>query len=188
MGSNVEIKARIRNPDSMRLRVEALADSGPEPLTQEDTFFSAAHGRLKLRESSTRGAELIYYERADSPRPIESRFVRARCPEPQTLREALTRALGICGVVRKQRTLYRVGRTRIHLDNVEGLGSFLELEVVLSPTETVAQGTRVAHEIMEKLGLGDGDLVDKAYVDLLAETTERTTSPPATQPSDPAGR
>jgi predicted adenylyl cyclase CyaB len=79
--------------------------------------------------------------------------------------------LGECGRVRKQRTLFLAGRTRIHLDEVEGLGAFMELEVVLSSGETVTQGIETAHRIMRQLGVSDQDLVDRAYVDLLPATT-----------------
>ena len=86
------------------------------------------------------------------------------------MRETLVAALGECGRVRKQRTLFLAGKTRIHLDEVEGLGAFLELEVVLSDGDTVAQGIETAHRIMQQLGVSDGDLVDRAYVDLLKAT------------------
>jgi adenylate cyclase len=83
----------------------------------------------------------------------------------------LVLALGECGRVRKKRTLFLAGKTRIHLDEVEGLGAFMELEVVLSGRETVAQGIETAHRVMQQLGVSNQDLVDRAYVDLLKAAT-----------------
>jgi predicted adenylyl cyclase CyaB len=70
--------------------------------------------------------------------------------------------------VRKQRTLYLVGRTRVHLDRVESLGHFLELEVVLATGESADAGIKEARALMTALGLTDDQLVEGAYVDLLA--------------------
>jgi predicted adenylyl cyclase CyaB len=83
------------------------------------------------------------------------------------LRESLTLAWGQAGRVRKQRRLFIVGRTRVHLDRVEGLGEFLELEVVLKEGETSEAGVAEAHVLMAQLGIGTDQLVQGAYVDLL---------------------
>jgi len=78
-------------------------------------------------------------------------------------------AYGQAGRVCKNRTLLLSGRTRIHLDRVEGLGDFLELEVVLEEGESVESGEAVARELMQKLGIDPYQLVEGAYVDLLAQ-------------------
>ena len=83
------------------------------------------------------------------------------------LKAVLSAALGVRGVVRKQRTLYQVGETRIHLDEVENLGSFLELEVMLSPGQSEEQGVNIAADLMARLGIEESDLVNVAYIDLL---------------------
>jgi predicted adenylyl cyclase CyaB len=85
------------------------------------------------------------------------------------MRQALTHALGTVGRVRKRRRVYFVGQTRVHLDEVQGLGSFLELEVVLAPAQSVEQGQLVAHDLLAALGVADTDLVAGAYVDLLPD-------------------
>lgn len=173
MGRNVEIKARVGGdggpePGELLARVEALADDGPHVLRQQDTFFGCAHGRLKLRQlEGGRQAELIYYQRADGREPQESTYVLAPVGEPESLMAALTGALGVKGTVRKRRTLYRIGRTRVHLDEVEGLGSFLELEVVLAPEQSREEGFEIAGELMRRLGIPRQSLVAEAYVDLL---------------------
>lgn len=169
MARNVEIKARIESVEALTPRVAAIADDGGRvELRQDDTFFACPRGRLKLRALSPREGELIFYERADRSGPRESSYVIAPSTAPDAVREALSRAWGQAGRVRKTRALYHAGRTRIHLDRVEGLGDFLELEVVLDEGERVDRGVAEAEALMAALGIAASDLVAGAYVDLLA--------------------
>ncbi|MEJ2147440.1 MAG: class IV adenylate cyclase, partial [Acidobacteriota bacterium] len=131
MARNVEIKARVADPRELESRVREIADKGPFDLAQDDTFFACAHGRLKLRELASERGELIFYLREDKAGPRISEYSIVPTSRPAELRLALSDALGVIGRVRKRRRLYLAGNTRIHLDEVEGLGSFLELEVVL---------------------------------------------------------
>ncbi|WP_457337238.1 class IV adenylate cyclase [Rhizobacter sp. P5_C2] len=169
MARNIEIKARIEGIEHVEAHVAALAQHGPELIAQDDTFFRCDNGRLKLRAFSDTEGELIFYRRADQAGPKESFYVRSSTADPVALRELLALAHGQAGRVRKQRTLYRVGRTRVHLDRVEGLGDFLELEVVLHDGEAVEAGVAEAHELMAQLQVAAGQLVERAYVDLLDE-------------------
>jgi predicted adenylyl cyclase CyaB len=164
---NVEIKARIASVEAMAPRVASLADQGPVEIEQDDTFFVCERGRLKLRALSPTEGQLIFYRRANQAGPKESRFVISPTASPDSLRDALTLAYGSAGRVRKHRTLYLVGRTRIHLDRVESLGHFLELEVVLAEGESPDAGVKEARALMTALGLADDQLIDGAYVDLL---------------------
>jgi predicted adenylyl cyclase CyaB len=166
MNRNVEIKARVKDLESLREIVKCLADGAPQAIIQVDTFFNCPHGRLKLRELPGADAELIFYVRPDSLEPVESRYSLVAVPDPPGLHEFLSQALGVKTVVRKTRSLYHAGQTRIHLDDVEGLGTFVELEVVLLPGESPADGTRIAHDLMDRLGIGREDLVEVAYADL----------------------
>jgi len=167
MARNVEIKARVADRDALVVRARAIATAGPTEIAQDDTFFRCDNGRLKLRVFSQDRGELIFYRRADARGPKESFYVRSPTPSPDTLRETLALAYGVSGRVRKQRTLYLVGRTRLHIDRVEGLGDFVELEVVLDENESVDEGTREAHDLMARLGIDASALVEGAYVDLL---------------------
>jgi predicted adenylyl cyclase CyaB len=169
MPRNVEIKARIESLEALLPKVAALAEQGPFELAQDDTFFACERGRLKLRIMSDKQAELIFYRRADEQGPKESFYLRAPSSAPEALREVLVQAYGQVGRVRKQRTLFLVGRTRVHLDRVQDLGEFLELEVGLGEHDKLESGVREAHALMEKLGLDPTRLVEGAYVDLLAE-------------------
>ena len=168
MPANVEIKARIDRVEALLARAEALGDGRPaQQLEQDDSFFQVPHGRLKLRVFADGRGELIHYTRADAQGPKRSDYVIAPVPEPDALREALTRGCGLLGRVRKRRWLVLQGLTRIHLDRVDGLGDFLEIEVVLRPGQTEAEGTAEAQALMAALGVDAAALVSGAYLDLL---------------------
>ncbi|AFM26671.1 class IV adenylate cyclase [Desulfomonile tiedjei] len=174
MARNIEIKAHIESVEALAPKAAAIADKGPIEIVQDDTFFRCNSGRLKLRVFSNKEGELIFYRRPDQPGPKESFFLRSPTSTPDTLRDSLSLAYGQAGRVRKHRTLYLVGRTRIHLDRVEGLGHFLELEVLLEEGELAEAGIREAHELMAKLGIAPEQLIEGAYVDLLAQRGSKT--------------
>ncbi len=170
MKRNVEIKAKVADLAAVRRIVEALADSGPLELEQEDTFFVCPRGRLKLRRfGGCTEAELIYYERPENSGPKESRYIVHPTADADGLREVLAAAFDIRGVVRKRRSVYFIGQTRVHLDEVEGLGAFVELEVVLHAEQSSSDGATHAQELMEKLGISSNQLIDRAYIDLLPD-------------------
>jgi len=166
LARNVEIKARINGIDALMSRARALAQRDAEEIAQDDTFFRVPHGRLKLREFADGSAELIHYHRADTLDAKLSDYRRVAVPDAAALREALERALGTIGRVRKQRWLLLAGQTRIHLDRVEGLGDFVELEVVLRDDQSEADGVRIADQLMHELGLAQADRIAGAYLDL----------------------
>ncbi|MCZ7555167.1 MAG: class IV adenylate cyclase [Bacteroidia bacterium] len=167
MARNIEIKARLDNAEDFLSRVGELADSGPFEMEQDDTFFRCENGRLKLRVLSEAHAELIYYRRGDQAGPKESYYHITPTMDPEGLRESLDMAYGIVGRVVKHRTLFMIGRTRVHIDRVEGLGSFMELEVVLNDDERSGDGMREATTLMHSLGIAEDSLIDCAYVDML---------------------
>ncbi len=169
MARNIEIKARIESVEAILPMAAAIADQGPIEIIQDDTFFRCETGRLKLRAFSEKEGELIFYRRANQQGPKESFYLRSPTSAPETLRDSLSLAYGQAGRVQKHRTLFLVGRTRVHLDKVEGLGHFLELEVVLDEDEPAEVGIREAHELMAKLGAEPSQLLEGAYVDLLAQ-------------------
>jgi predicted adenylyl cyclase CyaB len=174
MPRNIEIKARIASLADIAMLVEAFADEGPIEIFQDDTFFRCESGRLKLRSFGANDGELIFYRRANQNGPKESFYIRTPTSAPDTLREALSLAYGTGGRVIKHRTLFLVGRTRVHLDQVEGLGQFLELEVVLEEHEAGEIGVSEAQSLMARLGISPSQLIDAAYVDLLAQPGVKT--------------
>jgi len=195
MPANIEIKARVRDFAALRARAEALSNVPVQVIPQEDTFFNVAQGqpgarqdagqlrwrrhavsiahaphdtgRLKLRVLAANRAQLIFYSRPDQSGPKRSDYHIHETADPAGLKNVLALALGVRGVVRKTRYLYLAGETRIHLDDVEGLGQFMELEVVLRPDQTDAEGQAIAADLMSKLGVAETDLLDGAYMDLL---------------------
>ena len=171
MARNVEIKARVDDLDALESRVRQWADEGPIEINQDDTFFACSSGRLKVREFSGGAGQLIFYQRSDSSGPKESSYECVETDTPSALRHALGLAYGTAGRVIKKRRLYLIGRTRVHLDTVESLGEFVELEVVLEESESESDGSAVAQDLLGKLEVGAGDLIDVAYVDLLARNT-----------------
>lgn len=167
MARNVEIKARVRNLDDVRKRAQSLSGAAPEVLKQEDVFFPAERGRLKLRQLAPDVGQLIYYDRPDKAGPKTSTYSISHTQNPAELREVLASALGETMTVSKVREVYIVGQTRIHLDMVEGLGAFMELEVVLCEDHSEQSGQDTAFALMEQLGIERADLVEGAYADLL---------------------
>ena len=166
---NIEIKARIESVEALAERIAAIADKGPIEMFHDDTFFTCERGRMKLRVFSATEGQLIFYQRPKEKGPKESRYIISPTASPDSLREALSLAYGQAGRVRKHRTLYVVGRTRVHLDRVEHLGQFVELEVVLRDGEDTRPGIEEARGLMALLGISSAQFVDVAYVDLLAQ-------------------
>ena len=167
MARNIEIKARIKDVDALRAHAEALSDVPVQVLSQVDTFFFVPQGRLKLRVMVPDCGQLVFYQREDAVGPRRSDYFIASTSDPAAMQVVLATALGVRGVVRKQRQLFQVGATRVHVDEVEGLGFFLELEVVLSSGQSDAEGEATAADLMAKLGVDPSDLVKVAYIDLL---------------------
>ncbi len=170
MPSNIEIKAHARNFLETMKRARTLSDGPAETIPQEDIFFNAPQGRLKLRILAPDNAQLIYYTRPDQEGPKRSDYHIAHTFDPENLKRVLELAYGIRGVVRKTRYLYLVGQTRVHLDDVEGLGQFMELEVVMKDGQSDAEGQAIAEDLMASLGVERGDLLDGAYMDLLEKS------------------
>ena len=169
MPTNIEIKAVVRDWEQVRQLAQALSDVPVDMIEQEDTFFVCPQGRLKLRCFSASSGELIAYHREDVAGTKSSRYLISQTKEPDQLRQVLAMALGIAGTVKKRRHLYLCGPTRIHLDEVEGLGTFLELEVVLRPDQPAGEGEQIARELMERLGVKPADLIAGAYLDLITD-------------------
>lgn len=164
MARNIEIKARVASLAAVESLAAALSGKEPVAIAQDDTFFACPDGRLKLRAFSDGTGELIFYRRADDTGPKESFYVISPTSSPDTLRDALGLAYGVIGRVRKQRLLFMAGRTRIHLDRVEGLGEFLELEVVLRDGESAEAGMAEARELLASLRIAPEQLVSGAYL------------------------
>ena len=170
---NVELKAR--DPDPARTLALAL-QAGAEDLgeiTQRDTYFSGARGRLKLREQEPGDSELIAYGRPDETQARVSEYRRVPVDDAQALREALDAGLGTLVIVEKRRRLLLLDGVRIHLDEVDGLGSFLELEAVAPEGSDLSAERDKVERLRGELGVDDANLVATGYSDLLLDGPER---------------
>lgn len=168
MPSNIEIKARVIDFERKCALAGKLSGGPPQLIRQRDTFFPCETGRLKLREFEDGSGELISYSRPDTSAAKQSDYSICPIASAETLRQTLGAALGTGVEVIKLRHLYLTGQTRIHLDEVEGLGTFLELEVVLHPGQSADEGQRIAEELMRELEISEADLIQVAYADLIA--------------------
>ncbi len=164
---NLERKARC--PD-LAAAAEALRQLGTRlegVQLQTDTYFHVPTGRLKLRVIAGQEALLIAYDRPTELGERLSRYYLVPVSDPATLRAALTAALGVRGEVRKRRTILHYHNVRIHLDEVDGLGTFVEFEAVLS----AADGEAVSRQRLEELGrvlkLESAQNLAGSYADLM---------------------
>jgi len=167
MAKNIEIKASLNNVVFCLDKAKSLSGGDPEVIKQKDIFFNCDRGRLKLRIFSQKQGELIFYKRKNETGPKTSEYYISETNEPDRLLQVLEKAYGIYGVVKKTRKLFIIGRTRIHIDQVENLGNFLEFEVVLKENENPGIGKTEAHRLMDQFGLKDNNLIECAYIDLI---------------------
>lgn len=163
---NIELKCRCKDLGATRARAERLGARDTGFLHQRDVFFPAPDGRLKLRDFEDGAGELIAYRRPDSEAAIGSDYVLYRTDEPAALEAVLRHALGHHGTVTKRRQLLLFRNTRIHLDEVEGLGTFVELETVIT-AQTEAEAHAELEQVAAALELRAADRVAQAYVDLM---------------------
>ena len=169
---NIEFKARDPHPARTLELALALGAEDRGEIAQTDTYFARARGRLKLREQRPGDAELIQYRRADSPGARESRYRRVPVAEAPALRDALDAGLGTLVVVEKRRRLLLHENVRIHIDEVEGLGSFLELEAVGRPESDLSAEHDKVSRLRAELEIGDDALVAESYSDLMLDTPD----------------
>jgi homotetrameric cytidine deaminase len=178
MAENIELKARLGDPAATLAAALELGASDAGTLVQRDTYYPARHGRLKLREADGRVPELIAYVRADGEDATLSRYVRSEAGAE--IATTLAAALGTRIVVTKRRRLLMYENVRIHLDEVEGLGSFLEFEAVLGPEESREEGAAKVARLQRELGIAEDDLVAVGYADLLEGSADTLKAAAAT--------
>lgn len=172
MPENLEWKARLPDWDVAVRAAERVATAGPEQQTQIDTYFNAARGRLKLRQIKTatcESAELIFYERSDDRETKSSHYVRQPLADTTSWLSLLDVALGAWAVVTKRRTIFWHQNVRIHLDQVEGLGDFLEFEAVLDTTSGRAESAARLQDLIREFGLTEPQGIAGSYSDFIAE-------------------
>jgi predicted adenylyl cyclase CyaB len=165
---NLEYKARIDDPKPLIAKARALGfDPWGDP-RQTDTYFATPQGRLKLRETAGFQAELIYYERDEEGADRASDYDVAHSNEQEALRNVPAGALGVLATVRKRRTLLVLDGTRLHLDNVEALGAFMEIEAPVTDGNDAKAGERLDW-LLGELGLTWDECIRASYLDLMLE-------------------
>src|SRR3954466_14047883 len=166
---NVELKARDPDPERSLDRARALGAEDRGELRQRDTYFAAPRGRLKLREQEPGQAQLIAYERPDPAQARESRYRIAPVADAPALRDALGAALGTTVVAHTRRHLLLYEGVRIHVDRVEGLGDFVELEGVASEDSDLARESDLVARLKAGLAIEDDAIEPTGYADLLRD-------------------
>ncbi len=137
-------------------------------LVQRDTYFRVPQGRLKLREEEGAAPHLIAYERPDITGSRESRYRIVEMAQADDLEAALSDVLGVEVVVRKERRLFLwEGNVRIHLDTVEGLGSFIEFEAVAAADSDLKHERDQAARLRAAFEIDDADVIRGSYCDLM---------------------
>ena len=165
---NIELKARLADLDAAREIAESLATERLGVQHQIDTYFDCRNGRLKLRQIDNLRSELVWYARADQQGPKPSDYQVVPVSNPETLKIALAAALGVRVVVDKRREIYLVDNVRIHLDEVAGLGTFMEFEAVLGPGADDAAGYTQLARLQDEFGITAADLLPGSYSDMLS--------------------
>ncbi len=172
---NVELKAVDRDPAATLAAALGAGAQDRGTLVQRDTYFGVPHGRLKLREEEDADgarAVMIAYERPDEPTVRLSRYRLVDVGDPAGTRAALEATCGVRAVVAKRRRLLLADNVRIHLDEVDGLGAFLELEAVVAPDADLHAERGKVDRLRELLDVRDEDLRPGSYADALVPAAD----------------
>jgi len=167
MRKNIEVKARCADLVAARRAARQIGARRQGLLLQTDTYFNVRRGRLKLREIRGERAELIWYQRPNRAAARDSDYVIVPVADPAALKMALCLGLGMRSVVRKRRELWMYRNVRIHLDQVEQLGSFIELEAVISTNHSPAVSRRRLDVLVDALEIAKTDQLATSYGELI---------------------
>lgn len=163
---NVEIKARTSNPSYVReyLVTHSAFFKGTDH--QTDTYFNTFHGRLKLREGNIEN-NLIYYERSNQAGPKDSFFKLVKVEDAKGLKESLAKSNGVKTIVTKKREIYFIDNVKFHIDEVPGLGDFIEIEASnLNHPKTAKELRQQCEYYMQQFKIVETDLVENSYSDM----------------------
>lgn len=168
---NIEIKARYCNPESIRKYLVANNADFRGVDEQTDTYFNVPHGRLKLREGNIEN-NLIYYERNNQAGPKDSYFNLVKINDAKDLKEVLQKSNGIKVIVKKTREIYYIENVKFHIDDVAGLGSFIEIEAGNISADISKEALQQQCEFyINEFGIKETDLIEVSYSDMLLAAT-----------------
>jgi len=171
MPINLEIKARISDPKSAMKIARSINAQRVGSLDQKDTYYQVLHGRLKLRQHGNGRSELIFYNRREKSYQRKSKFQIYPLDDSAQLHDLLRQALGVVGVVEKKRRLFLFKGTRIHIDDVKELGSFLEFEAPVKSDLTSAKNA--LNFLIDKFHIHQQDFITGSYIDYLLKKKGR---------------
>jgi predicted adenylyl cyclase CyaB len=165
--TNIEFKAYCSSLDRARAICAALGATPARTIVQRDVYFPTQRGRLKLRSNDDSDHALIHYHRLDQPLPKPSEFEKLPLgQEGLAVIGMLRNAIGSTIEIVKQREVHKWNGVLVNLDTVEGLGTFLEVEVVVATASDQEKSYQVADMLAQKLGLTPADLVPWSYAEL----------------------
>ncbi len=160
----IELKARLDFLDTTREKIFIMGARKHGTYHQRDTYFNTLKGRLKIRDIKEESiSKLVYYEREDTQKPKTSDIIILEIEDSETLSAILERAFGTRVTVNKRREIYHYEGTQIHLDEVDGLGTFIEFERKI---QNLKEDRRVLEELMERLEIKKDSLISGSYSDL----------------------
>lgn len=167
MPQNVEIKARCSNPEKIHNILKSKNARFVGVDHQIDTYFNMPDGRLKLREGNIEN-QLIFYKRSNQSGPKKSEVILYPSQPDSTLKNLLLASVGAKVVVDKKRAIYFIDNVKFHVDEVQSLGSFMEIEAI-DRTDSVSleKLEKQCRFYMNLLEISDEDLVEVSYSDLL---------------------
>lgn len=172
MAKNVEFKAKVADYDEMFNKVGILTNVTPTLIMQQDIFYGIKKGRLKLRTISNAHHEIIYYSRKNTLMPKVSKYYRFEVKHYDMVNRILARIFGEKEKVRKERYLFLKDNIRFHLDKVMDLGTFMEIEYIMSEKESKVEATNKVNTLLKRLDISPDMLIKGSYADMLREKME----------------
>lgn len=173
----VRNEARIDDPDTLRAKLKEKNPIFKGLDHQIDTYFKVPKGRLKIREGTVESC-LVYYERPDDSGPKRCDYVIEQFepgdPAIDGIKSVLTASNGIIAVVDKRREIYYIDNVKFHIDNVESLGSFFEIEAIGADNMSENDLRKQCGYYLEMLGIGEDQLLDVSYSDMIINNGQLT--------------
>lgn len=164
---NIEIKAKSNNQEKIREILKSQNADFKGIDHQIDTYFKVNSGRLKLREGEIEN-RLIYYKREDKKGPKQSDVILYNSSPKSLLKEILAKSLGVLVVVDKKREIYFIDNVKFHIDNVKGLGTFIEIEAIEDKNSKGENKLlKQCQFFLDLFKIPEKDLISVSYSDML---------------------
>lgn len=162
---NIEIKARVDNTDLLRSVLKSKNAECKGIDFQTDTYFTVNSGRLKLREGNIENS-LIYYKRDNLCGPKKSEVILYKNVNDESLKNILLNVFEVKKVVKKKREIYFIDNVKFHIDEVENLGSFFEIEVIdYNDSMADSEMKKVCTGYMDLFKITKENLISESYSD-----------------------